>query len=192
MPLPRVHRRDRRLDDVADVREAARLEPSPKRSNGRPSARHMAIRVNAMSGRCRGPYALKYLSTTTSRPKLTAVARARCSQPSFVIPYGETGRGGDVLRRRVRLGIAVDRRRRREHDADAVPRRRLEQALRREHVAGRDRSRRRRRSCARPAGRRGGRRRRTREVDRVAREIEARGRRARPRSPPSARRRSSR
>ena len=51
-----------------------------------------------------------------------------------MIPYGETGRGSDVLGGRVRLGLAVDRRRRREDDADAVARRRLEEALRGEHV----------------------------------------------------------
>ena len=28
-----------------------------------------------------------------SSPKLRSIARARCSQPSFVIPYGDTGRG---------------------------------------------------------------------------------------------------
>ena len=39
-----------------------------------------------------------------------------------------------VLGRRVRLGIAVDRRRRREDDPHAVARRRLEEPLRGEHV----------------------------------------------------------
>ena len=50
------------------------------------------------------------------------------------MPYGDTGRGSDVLGGRVRLGLAVDRRRRREDDPDAVARSRLEEPLRGEHV----------------------------------------------------------
>ena len=54
-----VHRRDRSLHEVADVREAPRLEPVAEQVERPPSASAIAIRVNAMSGRCRGPYALK-------------------------------------------------------------------------------------------------------------------------------------
>ena len=54
---------------------------------------------------------------------------------SFVIPYGDTGCGRTRLRGRVGLRIAVDRRRRGEDDANAVAGRRLEEALRGEHVA---------------------------------------------------------
>ena len=52
-----------------------------------------------------------------------------------MIPYGESGRGRRVLRRRIPLRRAVDRRRRREDDTHAVAGRRLEHALRGEHVA---------------------------------------------------------
>ena len=51
-----------------------------------------------------------------------------------MIPYGESGLRRRLLGRRVALGGAVDRRRRREDDLDAVARGRLEDALRREHV----------------------------------------------------------
>ena len=51
-----------------------------------------------------------------------------------MIPYGETGRGGDVLGRRIALGLAVDRRGGGEDDARAGGRSRLEDALAREHV----------------------------------------------------------
>ena len=51
------------------------------------------------------------------------------------MPYGETGRGTTSSRRRVPLGVAVDRGGRREDDPHSVARRRLEEALRGEHVA---------------------------------------------------------
>ena len=38
---------------------------------------------------------------------------------SFVMPYGEIGRGSVSSGVGIRLGVAVDRRRRREHDAHA-------------------------------------------------------------------------
>ena len=63
------------------------------------------------------------------------MARASCSHASFVIPYGEIGRGDDVLGGRVALRVAVDRRGRGEDDADAGGRRGLEEPLGREHVA---------------------------------------------------------
>ena len=44
------------------------------------------MRANAMSGRWRGPNALKYRSTTASSPNSRPYAYARCSQASFVMP----------------------------------------------------------------------------------------------------------
>ena len=51
-----------------------------------------------------------------------------------MIPYGETGSRRHVLGRRVALRLAVDRGRGGEDDASAGGRRRLEDALAREHV----------------------------------------------------------
>ena len=51
-----------------------------------------------------------------------------------MIPYGEIGRGCGVLGRRIRLGVAVDGRRRGEDDAHAGLHAGLEDALRRDQV----------------------------------------------------------
>src|SRR6202521_4674340 len=50
-------------------------------------------RENAMSGRWRGPYTVKYRTDTAGRPKFFAYRRVMCSAASLVTPYGDTGRG---------------------------------------------------------------------------------------------------
>ena len=187
----RLHRRDRRRDDVGDVREAARLDAVAEEleraalgeAHRDPRERHVGALPRAVG--------VEVPDHDDVEPEAPRVARARCSQASFVIPYGETGCAGTALRGRVGLGLAVDRRRRGEDDHARRPGRPPRRAAARRGRSARGTSRRRRRSCGRQAARRGGTPRRSRR----GRSGRVRGRAAgspgRARSPPSARRRSS-
>ena len=122
-PSPRSSRRRRRRRTSSPALGAVAVERERP-----PSASAKAMRVNAMSGRCRGPKALKYRSTTTSRPKLARVRAREVLGRELRDPVRRERPRRRVLGRRIPLGLAVDRRRRREDDAHPVARGGLEDA----------------------------------------------------------------
>ncbi len=129
-----VHRRDRAADDVADVGEAPRLQAVPE------EVERAAFGETRRDARERhvGPLPRAVCVEVPQHDHVQAEAARR--------GVGEvlTGELGDAVRRyrtrrhvlcgRVHLGVAVDRRRRREHDTHTAVRRCLEQSLRGEHV----------------------------------------------------------
>ena len=129
-----LHRRDRPVDDVADIRPAARL-------------RAVAVELEGAAGREREGDSRERHVGPLARPERVEVAqhhaveaelaRVRSREvlaPELRDPVRRERARRRLLGRRVALGGAVDRRRRREDDLHAVAHRSLEDALRREQV----------------------------------------------------------
>ena len=190
--LGALHREHARGDDVADVGEAAALLAVAEERERTPLEQRLDDARERHVRPLPGPVGVEVAEDDRVEPEARRGRAREVLAGELRDPVGRERPRRRLLRRRVSLRLAVDRRRGGEDDTGAgrgrPPRRPAGSRAR----SARRRAGRRRRSCARPAGRRGGRHRRSpRSRARRARGRAA-ARRGRSRSAPSARGRSSR